>query len=139
MLRTIFALVAGLFATMIVITGMELLAAKWLFPLPPGLDPHNLDQVNAFAGSLSTSAYAWILGGWLLGSFVGAAVAALVSHRHRPLLALIIGALVVAGTIANAMSIHHPQWVIALGVVLPIPLALLAELAIRKVSRAPGR
>jgi hypothetical protein len=46
--------------------------------------------------------------------------------NHRFIAGLIIGAFVVAGTIANASEIPHPQWMIAAGTLLPIPLAWLA-------------
>ena len=139
MLRSIVALVAGLFATMIVITGMEAISAVWLFPPPPGLDFRDPAAVNAFIKTMPAPAFAWILGAWLLGTFIGAGLAARIAERHRALLAVLIGLLVVIGTIVNATSIEHPRWVLALGVLLPIPLALLAARLFRKASPAPER
>jgi hypothetical protein len=132
MLRTIFALIAGLFAAMIVITGVELVG-QHAFPLPPGLDVHDPDAINAFVGDLPTQARALIVSGWLLGALVGGGVATALTRRHHLLLAALLGAFVALGTIINAMNIHHPAWMLALGAILPIPLAMLAAHTVRKV------
>jgi hypothetical protein len=44
-------------------------------------------------------------------------------HRRAP--ALAVGAVVLAGVIANAMMIPHPWWFTVLGVLLPLPAAWL--------------
>lgn len=126
MLRTIFALLTGLFATMIVITFVELANARLFFPAPPGMDWSDKQAVAAFAASLPTAALLVVLGGWLLGAMVGAAVAAVLSDRHRRTCAALIGVAVVVGVIQNAMATPHPAWINAAGVLLPIPLAWLA-------------
>lgn len=126
MLRTVFAFISGVFATMIIITFVELANAKFFFPPPAGLDWADTRSVAAFAASLPTAAMAIVLAGWLLGAFVGAAVAARIALRHAMPCALLIGAVVAAGVIDSGLSIPHPTWVIAAGVLLPIPLAYLA-------------
>jgi len=126
MLRTLFAVVSGVFAMMIVITFVELANAKFFFPAPAGLDWSDSAAVAAFAASLPATALAMVLLGWLLGAFVGAAVAALITARHRLPCALVVGALVVAGTIQSALTIAHPTWMIVAGILLPLPLAYLA-------------
>jgi hypothetical protein len=137
MLRNTFAIVSGLFATMIVITFVELANARLFFPAPSGMDWTNKQAVAAFAVSLPIAALLVVLAGWLLGAFVGAAVAARLSTR--PLLAgLVIGALVVAGTLLNSLEIPHPTWVILTGTLLPIPVAWLAAHCARpKLLRLP--
>ena len=126
MLRTVFAFISGVFATMIIITFVELANAKFFYPPPAGLDWTNTQSVASFAASLPTSAMAIVLAGWLLGAFVGAAVAARIAIRSAMPCALLIGAVVAAGVIDSGMTIPHPTWVIAIGVLLPIPLAYLA-------------
>ena len=49
---------------------------------------------------------AMVLAGWLLGAFVGSAVAALITARHRLACALVIGALVAAGAVQSARTIR---------------------------------
>ena len=139
MLRGIFALAAGLFAAMIVITGMELVSAKWLYPLPAGFDASQPAQVQAFVSAMPAWAHACILGGWLLGALAGGSVAGRLETRYPWLPASLVGAFVAIGTLMNAQAIPHPAWVLALGVLLPVPLALLGARLFRRVSPAPGR
>jgi len=131
-LRTVFAIISGVFAMMIVITFVQLANIKLLFPPPAGIDWNNPEAVAAFASSLPVSAMAVVVFGWLLGSFVGAAVAARIAVRYRVASALLIGALVVAGVIHSVLTISHPTWVIAGGVLLPLPLAYLAAKLVQK-------
>ena len=131
MLRTAFAFVTGLFATMIAITFIELANAK-LFPPPPGMDFTDVRQVDAFVASMPTSALVLLVLGWCAGAFIGGGVAARIAERHRMVLALAIGALVAVGVLFNAADIHHPAWVMGAGVVLPIPLAWLAARLVQR-------
>ena len=139
MLRGIFALAAGLFAAMILITGSGLLSAKWLFPPPPGLDLRDAAQVAAFAASLPLAALLWILGGWLFGALVGGLVSARLAGQYELAPPVLVGLFIAAGTLLNAQSIPHPSWMVALGVLLPIPAALLGARLVRKASPAPGK
>ena len=126
MLRTLFAIISGMFAMMIVITFVELANAKLFFPPPARMNWSDPQAVASFASSLPTAAMAVVLAGWLLGAFVGAAVVARIAIQYRQRSALLIGALVVAGVINSALTTQHPTWVIAAGVLLPMPLAYLA-------------
>ena len=126
MLRTLFAIISGVFAMMIVITFVELANAKLFFPPPAGMDWNDTSAVAAFAASLPTAARAMVLSGWLLGALVGSTVAALITARHRLACALVVGALVAVGTVQSALAIDHPTWMIAAGVLLPLPLSYLA-------------
>jgi hypothetical protein len=138
-LRGIFALAAGLFAAMILITGSGLLSAKWLFPPPPGLDLRDAAQVAAFVASLPLAALLWILAGWLLGALVGGLVSARLAGQYELAPPVLVGLFIAAGTWLNALSIPHPAWMVALGVLLPIPAALLGARLVRKASPAPGK
>lgn len=126
MLRTLFAVIAGFFAAEMVITLIEAASAMWLFPPPAGFNFTDKTAVDAFVASMPPAAFATVLSGWLLGTFVGASVAARIALVHRLPASLSIGLIVVVGTIVNAAEIKHPAWVVALGVLLPLPLAWLA-------------
>jgi hypothetical protein len=139
MLRGIFALCAGLFAAMIAITGVELVMAKWLYPVPAGVDLRDAAQVQAFALSMPASAHALILSGWLLGAFAGGAVGSKLDPLYPRLPATLVGAFIGIGTMISAQQAMHPNWVYALGTVLPVPAALLAAWLVRKASPAPGK
>jgi hypothetical protein len=126
MLRTTFAVISGLFAMMIVITFVEIANAKFFFPPPPALDLTSETAVAAYASTMPATALGVVLSGWLLGAFAGALVAARIASEHRLACALIIGVVDVVLTALNAMSIPHPTWMLATGLLLPIPLAWLA-------------
>ena len=139
MLRSVFALCAGLFAAMIAITGMELANAKWLYPPPPGADFRDPAQLQAFVAAMPPSALALIAAGWLLGAFAGGAIAARLEERNPWLPAALVGAFIAIGTLLNARAVPHPGWVVAVGTLLPVPLALLGARLVRMVWPAPGK
>ena len=124
MFRDFIGLSAGALAMFVAITLIEAMDVK-LFPLPAGLDPNNPVQLAAVVAALPFAAKLLIVVGWCLGAFAGAAVAARIAE-HRLIVALILGVLVIAGTLVNARDIPHPQWMILAGTLLPLPLAWLA-------------
>jgi len=138
-LRGIFAVAAGLFAAMIVISGLELACAKWLYPVPSGMDVGNPAQVQAFMAAMPAWVQAWILGGWLLGAFAGGSLGARLDERYPWLPAALVGVFVALGTWLNSRSIAHPAWMVVVGTLLPIPLALLGARLFRRASPAPGK
>ncbi|HEV8694671.1 MAG TPA: hypothetical protein VGQ93_10910 [Lysobacter sp.] len=77
-----------------------------------------------------------VLAGWTLGAFFGGWIAARIA-RHRLAAALVIGALVLLGVIANSMLIPHPLWMTLAGIALPIPAAWVAARLVTR--RAQGR
>ena len=125
MLRTLLAIVAGLITAMLVIFGVEA-AGMLLFPPPAGMPLDTEADLARRVAMSSPTAKAWLVFGWALGSFVGAWVAARISRQHRRIAALAVGLFIVAGTVMNAVAIAHPLWMNLLGILLPIPLALLA-------------
>ena len=132
MLRRMFAVISGLFAMMIVITFIELANAKFFFPPPPGLDLTSPEAIAAYVPTMPAMAFVVVLVGWLLGAFVGGLVAARIAERNRMACALAIGAVDASLVAINALSIPHPAWVTATGVLLPIPLAWLAARLVQK-------
>lgn len=137
MLRNAFAFISGVFASMIVITFVELADAKFVHAPPPGMDFKDPAQVDAFVASMPMAALAMVLGGWCLGAFVGGGVAARLAQTHRIALALSIGALVVFGVAMNAAQVHHPAWVVGGGLLLPLPLAWAAAQLVQRIRRDP--
>ena len=126
MIRSFFAVISGLFAMMIVITFTQIANVKLFYPPPASLDFNDKVAVAAYAQSMPWQAMAVVVLGWLLGTYIGATVAARISKDHVMACALIIGALDVVLTAFNALSIPHPTWALAMGLLLPIPLAWLA-------------
>lgn len=125
MLRTLFALLAGLFSMTIVITFVQLANARLFYPPPAGMDWADPDAVAAFASSLPVAAMALVVAGWLAGAFAGSFTATRIDSLRRLACGIPIGIVVVAGVIQSAMTIPHPTWVIAAGTLLPVPVAWL--------------
>ena len=135
MLRTLLAVLVGLVAAMLLIFGLESLGMM-MFPPPPGMPLETEADLARLVAMSSTGKKAWVVFGWAFASFVGGWLAALISRRHRRIAALAVALFILAGTLMNAMVIPHPMWMNVLGVLLPIPLALLgAKLA---MPRTPG-
>jgi hypothetical protein len=119
--RSVVAVIVGALVAFILVAAIE--ALGWVFyPPPPGLDYNNPGQLRIYMQSLPLGAFLFVLAAWLIATFVGAWVACFIA-RTRPLLfAGIIGALILAGTIANLLRISHPTW-FSITAVVAIPLA----------------
>lgn len=135
MFRDFIGLCAGALAMFVAVTLVEAVDVK-LFPLPTGLNPNDKAQLAAIVAALPQTAKLLIVAGWCLGAFVGAAVGARIAE-HRMIVALTLGALVVAGTLVNAREIPHPQWMVLAGTLLPLPLAWLATRIVPGHAPAP--
>ena len=138
MLRGIFALCAGLFAAMIVYT-ISAGIAQHAWP-PTGVDLRDPAQIAAFVQALPLGARLTLIAGPVLGSFVGAGVAArLASPAQQAFVTGLIGALAAANTALDWSHVGHPAWMLASAVVLCLVATLAATLLVRKAWPAPGK
>jgi len=126
MWRNVFAVLAGIFGMMIMITAVEI-ASMMLYPPPPGFDISDPAQVKALVDAMPFAAKALIVAGWCLGAFAGAGVTARIAKTHKVWLAMLVGVLVAAATIANAITIPHPDWMTVGGVLGPLLMAWIAQ------------
>ena len=132
MLRTLFALISGLFAMMIVTTIVALVSAKFLYAPPLGFDAGEVAQLRAFVEAMPVAVLALLVASWCVAAFVGGGVAAKLAGRWPIACALAIGAVVSAAQVPNALAIGYPAWAVAVGVALPMPLAWLAAVLVQK-------
>jgi hypothetical protein len=132
--RTIAAAVVGVVAAWVTIMLAEFASAP-LHPAPAGFDLRDPAAVAAFVATLPVAALLLVLAGWVVGALVGGHVAARIGRTARP--AWVVGLVIVAGVIANAVMIPHPLWLTIAGVLLPLPAALLgARFARRRITPA---
>jgi hypothetical protein len=125
-LRSILGVVFGLVASMATITAVHQLSLLF-YPLPEGVDANNVEQLKELLPKMPMEALVLVVLAWESGAFVGGAVAALIAGWARCVHAGIIGALVLAATIANfRMLPGHPDWMIVAGLLLPLPVSLIA-------------
>lgn len=132
MLRTLFALISGLFAMMIVTTIVALASAKFLYAPPPDFDAADVAQLRAFVEAMPAAVLALLVASWCAAAFAGGGVAARLSSWHPVACALAIGAVVTAAQVPNALAIGYPAWAVVAGVALPLPLAWLAASLVQK-------
>lgn len=99
-----------------------------IYPLPTNADFATAESLAAYAEATPSSALACILGAWALAGLLGGWTAAWVARAHRGGAALTIGGLLTATVIVYATLIPNPEWVTVVGVLLPIPFAVLAAL-----------
>lgn len=138
MLRKISAILLGLLVSGLTVTLVEWISHQ-VYPLPPDLDFKDPEKVRSYVSSLPLGAFLAILVGWLLGTLAGGLAACRVARDQPVVFASIIGAVMMAATVANLVMIPHPTWfsiagigVIAAGTLLTVRLAT----ATGSVSRA---
>ncbi len=126
MARTILAVIAGAVVMWLTVFALEF-TGQLLFPPPPGLDPQDPAQLGRLVGVMPTGALAMLVVAWVAGAFTGGYTAARISHRHKRGSAIAVALLVMAGVVGMIYLVpQHPVWVTALGLFLPIPVAVLA-------------
>ncbi|QQP96166.1 hypothetical protein [Lysobacter enzymogenes] len=136
MVRTILAVVAGMVLAMLTMHLFEYGSAR-LHPLPPGIDPRDPAAMSAHVAGAPWPAMLTVLAGWVAAAFDGGLLAALISRRHPRGAALTVGALIVCGVIAVSLLLPHAWWMIAAGVLSPLPASWLgARLAQRRARTA---
>ena len=133
--RTILAVVVGVVVAWLVIV-LSQFAGAAAYPPPPGLDVTDPQQLAAFIEAAPAMAMMFVLAGYALAALIGGWVAARISRAHPRIAALLVGAMVLAGVIANTMMIPHPLWMTAAGVLLPLPAAWLGARLARPHPRA---
>jgi len=121
--RTILGVLAGVVVAWLVIMLCQF-GSTTLHPPPPGIDLRDPVQLAAFVAAAPVTAMALVLASYALGALLGGWAAARVA-RHKRAAALVIGALVLAGVIANFTLIPHPLWMTVAGLLLPLPAAWL--------------
>lgn len=135
--RTLLGIVLGMFAMWLTTSAVEF-TSHMLYPPPPGLDPQDPQSLAVMLAAAPTAALVLLVTAWALGAFVGGGVAGRIA-RHPRIAATCVALLTVAGVVGMIVIVpEHPTWVSALGLLLPIPAALLgATLAQRREKTLP--
>jgi hypothetical protein len=123
LVRTILGVVAGAVAGGAIVFVTEFIGHS-LFPPPPDINLGNPEDVERLMASLPAGAFAMVLLGWFLGSFAGALLAYRLSER--PAAAWAVAAIFILFTAMTFMTIPHPAWMIAAGLLIPLASAWLA-------------
>lgn len=125
MLRDILAGIAGVaIAVAIVFLGDEL--SHMLYPFPADVDPNDADALRTYIATVPIAGFLIVMGGWVLGTFVGAVVAGRIGTTKAWVYPTIVGGLVFAATTATLIAIPHPLWFSILGLLAILASARLA-------------
>jgi len=122
--RSILGILAGIVMAWLTITLSQLLSAS-LYPPPAGMDLRDPAALADFIAAAPLGAMLCVVLGYGLAALFGGWVAARIGRQHPSVAALVVGALVLAGVIANYSLIPHPLWMVVVGAVLPLPAAWL--------------
>ncbi len=109
MIRAVLAVVFGTVAAFVAILVVEAIGSV---VAPGGVAPSPNDAVamRGYLATLPVGAYAFVVAAYLVGSAVGGTVAIRTGAHRGPMCAWIVGAFVLAATIANLVMIPHPAW-----------------------------
>lgn len=138
MLRSIGAVVAGIVAGSIMVALVESLGHA-AFPLPEGLqaDLNNPAAIKKLMDSVPLGSKVAVLVAWASGALVSGMVAMAISGKRTS--ARATGIFMLVAVILNLMMIPHPLWMMAGGILLPVPASLAgARLVQKKIPHNSG-
>jgi len=130
-LRRILGSITGIVTAMAVIMLVEKLGHT-LAGGPPMPDVNDAAAVAAYAAALPLGSLLAVLIAWVGGTAAGVVAGSLVAPGRQGFIAILVGAVVMLGTIMQVTQFPHPTWLIASSIV-GIPAA--AWLAMRAMQR----
>ena len=116
MIRNIAAAIIGLVIAFALIMAIEKVG-HMIYPPPPDLDFSDPEAVRPYIATLPILALLFPMFAWMIGTFSGSLVACVIGTVRPLAFAVVVGGLVLAGTIANLIVIPHPLWFSALSVI----------------------
>jgi len=128
-MRKLLAVVAGVIAGALVVAVLEALGHQ-VYPPPAGIDMTNADTARQMMIDAPAGALLFVLGAWALGALAAGWTVARLAHEQRMPLALIAGAILLAGAVTTLVMLPHPLWFTIAGPLVMLPMtALGARLA----------
>lgn len=109
MKRKILAVVLGVISAVVLIIAIEALGHS-MYPLPADMDVSDTEAMKAYVMTLPVTALLIIMSAWIVATLVGGLLACFIARETPLIYAVIIGGLVLLGTIINLMSVPHPLW-----------------------------
>ena len=109
MFRNIAAAIVGVIVAVSLIWLIEALGHV-VYPLPADIDFGDSEQVRTFTATLPAAAILFVGAAWAFGAFCGTVIAALIATAKPVIYAIIVGGIVLAGSISMLIIIPHPWW-----------------------------
>lgn len=108
LLRVFLAIVVGCLSALALVAVIEM-TGHALFPVPGRVDMSTRATMEAPV-QIPLAALLSVLVAWFVATFVGGSIAALIAPSKPRVYAALVGAVVLAGAIANLLMIPHPVW-----------------------------
>ncbi len=131
MLRRIISVVIGVIIGFVVIFVGDSVCMR-LYSPPTGLSPMDQTNFNAYVSSIPNYVMVIMFLFWMLSTFFGGMVSALINQPGWKNSALITGSILLAASILNMINISHPMWMVVAAVIFYIPMAYLGALIVSK-------
>jgi hypothetical protein len=125
MVRKILAVLIGGVVTVVLLSLIGSLGHQ-IYPVPQGLDASDRVAMAEYFNTLPLLAFGFVLASWAIGTIVGVWVACLVAGENIYLIAGVIGALILAGSIMKLVAIPYPWWFSISGVLLVVLMTFTA-------------
>ena len=109
MIRNITAAIVGIIVAVSLVWIIEALG-HMVYPLPVDIDFGDSEQVRTFTATLPAGAILFVGAAWAFGAFCGTIVAALIATAKPVIYGIIVGGIVLAGSISMLIIIPHPWW-----------------------------
>ena len=122
MLRTLLAFLAGVIAMMGTLIALE--AFGHFIWSPPPVDMDDPAQWEAFIAAMPMTAKVWILISYATAVEVGTIIAVLIQRPRWRGLAMSLGLLMTVLIAVNFWMHSHPWWMVVIGLLLPLPVAM---------------
>lgn len=124
MVRKILSVIAGLLAGLIIIFIGDGTAGK-LYPAPANIHEMDRAAIDDFVMSAPMYVQVVMFIFWLLSSFLGGMITALIMKAGWKGPVLVTGAILMALALANLAFVHHPAWMIIGSIAGYLPAAYL--------------
>jgi hypothetical protein len=123
-LRSVVALILGMVLGFFLIAAIEI-GGQVIYPFPADTDLADVKAVKAAFANAPPVVLLPVLLGWAVGTFAGAALAALMAGRAPEVHGVIIGVLFLLAGIANMLMLPHPLWFWVVGLAVFVPAGYL--------------
>ncbi len=135
--KYVLPVVAGTIAGLLFIKQGENLIGQ-LYPLPPGIDRHNVDALAKAIADMPKEAFWMLLANYAVCSFIAGLAATLVAGRIIMRPALIVGIILTLCGLFNVITFpKQPIWFSVANLMVYLPFALIGYRAVRKIP-PPG-
>lgn len=136
MLRTAFAFLLGAVVMVATVAGLQMLG-HWVWP-QSAIDAGDRAAFAAQMENVPLAAKLWLLVVYATAVEVGTIAAVLLQRPRWRGLAMALGLLMMALIALNFAMLPHPWWMVVIGLVLPLPVAMMAGWWLRPRPRPRG-